>query len=649
MQNKKFYQPEIDSLRFLAVFPVIIFHLDLNFFNGGFLGVDIFFVISGYLITKIIMNDLEKKKFSILEFYLRRARRILPALISTVFLTVFLSFLFFFPEEFKYLYKTIISVIFFVSNFFFFKTTNYFDDLTTQSPLLHTWSLAVEEQFYIIYPIFLLIFLNFFNKKYFLILLLILFFLSISLATYFSLDHQDGSFFLTPFRIFEIIIGCILSLYNFKKILNLKNHKFLINLICIICFFNIFYSFIFFSKQDLLPSYLSLIPILSTSFLIIFLNDCNKKIYSLISNRYLVFLGKISYSLYLIHIPLITFFLVEKNVENIFIFFIVLFTLSILSWKYIENPFRNKKIINNNLFIKIIFSSIVFIFIFTLILENLSKKSLNEKILFFLNSSEKNNIYTQIKKVRKETYNFEQSNYDSCKIATIEIDKKFEDKFKYCKNKYNKKFVLFLGDSHARDLFLSYTKIKKNDDFVVGFLPQGCRPALNYKECIIKYESFKNFIIKEKNNIKLVIYTQSGSKFLKNLSILPIEKDVIVKTINYLKSLDLYEKLLWIGPNVEPNIPMNFTAVKIISNKKFSINENRFIKNVDTALESMTKKNKINYISRIQIINYDSNIDFYVNEKFLTYIDNDHWSSFGYIYFGTKLFLSDEFNKYISR
>ena len=131
------------------------------------------------------MNDLEKKKFSLLNFYLRRARRILPALLFTLFLTIVLSFLFFFPEEFNYLFKTIISVIFFVSNFFFFRTTNYFDDLVTQSPLLHTWSLAVEEQFYIIYPIFKFIFLNFFNKKYFLIFLLTYFFLSISLATCF--------------------------------------------------------------------------------------------------------------------------------------------------------------------------------------------------------------------------------------------------------------------------------------------------------------------------------------------------------------------------------------------------------------------------------------------------------------------------------
>ena len=321
-------------------------------------------------------------------------------------------------------------------------------------------------------------------------------------------------------------------MYNFKKIINLKNNKFIINLICIFCFLNILFSFIFFSKQDILPSYLSLIPILSTGFLIIYLNESDKKIYSLISNRYLVFLGKISYSLYLIHIPLITFFLVEKNIKNLSIFFIILFGLSVLSWKYIENPFRNKKTINDNFFIKIISSTIIFIFVITLFLENLSKKGLNEKFYIFLNSDQKNKIYTQVKKVRDENYNFEKSNYDTCKIMTIEINKKFEDKFNYCKNKYDKKFVLFLGDSHAGDLFLSYTKIKQNDNFVVGLLPEGCRPALNFRKCTTKYENFKNFIIKEKKNINLVIYTQSGSKFLNNLSILPIQKDVIFKTIN---------------------------------------------------------------------------------------------------------------------
>jgi len=122
MVSRNIYQPEIDSLRFISVIPVIFFHLDFSFFKGGFIGVDIFFVISGYLISKIIIDDLIRKKFSLRNFYLRRARRILPALFLTIFITLAMSFIFLFPEEHNYFFKTIISSIFFFSNFFFFKT-----------------------------------------------------------------------------------------------------------------------------------------------------------------------------------------------------------------------------------------------------------------------------------------------------------------------------------------------------------------------------------------------------------------------------------------------------------------------------------------------------------------------------------------------
>ena len=152
------YKKEIDVLRFISVLSVILFHLDVEYFKGGFLGVDIFFIISGYLITNIILSDLNIQKFSLKNFYLRRARRILPALFIVLFFTIIFGFIFLFPGEINYLNKTILSILFFVSNFFFFKTTDYFDDMANQSPLLHTWSLSVEEQFYLVYPIFIFIF-----------------------------------------------------------------------------------------------------------------------------------------------------------------------------------------------------------------------------------------------------------------------------------------------------------------------------------------------------------------------------------------------------------------------------------------------------------------------------------------------------------
>ena len=171
----KDYKPHIDGLRALAVLPVIFFHAGFDYFKGGFIGVDIFFVISGYLITNIIIKDLSKKKFSLQNFYLRRARRILPALLFITLISILFATIFLPDKELKFVSKQAISVVLFVSNFFFWKNTGYFDPNSELQPLLHTWSLGVEEQFYILFPIFLILVWNFFRKKLIFFLLIIIF------------------------------------------------------------------------------------------------------------------------------------------------------------------------------------------------------------------------------------------------------------------------------------------------------------------------------------------------------------------------------------------------------------------------------------------------------------------------------------------
>lgn len=644
MISKSYYQPEIDSLRFISVIPVIFFHLDLNVFKGGFLGVDIFFVISGYLISKIIINDLVKKKFSLKKFYLRRARRILPALLLTILFTLVLSFIFFFPEEHKYLNKTVISSIFFFSNFFFFKTTDYFNDLTDQSPLLHTWSLSVEEQFYILYPFFLIFFLKKFKIQKLKFFFIIIFLISLLLASYFSINHKDGSFFLTPFRIFEIVLGCLLYVYNPYLKINTKNKNLASNIICICSLLSILFSFILFSKNSLLPSYLTLIPILSTCFLIINLKYCSPFFYNFFTNKFFILGGKISYSLYLIHFPLIIFFVYDKSLLNIIFFFSILIFLSFLSWKFIENPMRNKNYINDKYFIKILSSSILFLFILMFLINIGSKNKINYKFLSLINSDKENNLYLQINKVKNQTLKIKNIDFKNCIIATIDLDEKFINEYKKCKNKHQKLY-LFLGDSHAHDLFYSFQKVTK-EKFIVGFLPQGCRPALEFDKCKSKYKAYKNFINMEKENIKNVFFTQSGSKFLKDLAILPIEKKIVNKTFEYLNSLNLGDKLLWIGPNIEPNITLNYKAIRIILNKKIDLYENKFVKDVDKYLLKKSHLNNINYLSRISLMEYDSKNNFFYNGN-LTYRDNDHWSEFGLDYFGKKIFLNKEFEKYL--
>ena len=147
------YRPEIDGLRALAVIPVILFHAGFDIFKGGFVGVDIFFVISGYLITTILIEDIENNKFSIINFYERRARRILPALYFIMLVCVPFAWMWMLPSQMKDFSLSLITVSFFTSNFLFWRESGYFEALADQKPLLHTWSLAVEEQFYILYPI----------------------------------------------------------------------------------------------------------------------------------------------------------------------------------------------------------------------------------------------------------------------------------------------------------------------------------------------------------------------------------------------------------------------------------------------------------------------------------------------------------------
>src|SRR5574337_1373707 len=188
------YRPEIDGLRAIAVIPVILFHAGFQIFSGGFVGVDIFFVISGYLITTIIVAELEAGRFSILNFYERRARRILPAFYLVTALWLPFAWLWLIPSDAKELSKSIMAVLLFASNIFFWQQSDYFDAETELKPLLHTWSLGVEEQFYVLFPIVLMLVWRL-GRKRIVVLLTIVALLSLALAEYAISRKPDATFF----------------------------------------------------------------------------------------------------------------------------------------------------------------------------------------------------------------------------------------------------------------------------------------------------------------------------------------------------------------------------------------------------------------------------------------------------------------------
>ncbi len=345
------YRAEIDGLRTIAVLSVILYHAkfyihDNILFKGGYLGVDVFFVISGYLITSIILNELNiKKNFNFKNFYDRRVRRIIPALITVIIFSTPFAWLYLLPEAFVEYSKSILSSLFFISNFFFlFIGQIYGAESSLLKPFLHTWSLSIEEQFYILYPIFLYLIFKYF-KKYLFPLLIIFFVVSLFLAEWLSYWRPHLNFYILPTRIWELMSGAILAYLNIFKI-NMKIKKNTQNFLSFFALVTLISSIFLFTENTKHPSILSLLPVISTCILIMFQNK-ELIVNKFLSNKILVKIGLISYSLYLWHYPIFSFARIkgldeqEIIIKTLLIF--ITFLLSFLTYEFIEKPARIKK------------------------------------------------------------------------------------------------------------------------------------------------------------------------------------------------------------------------------------------------------------------------------------------------------------------
>jgi peptidoglycan/LPS O-acetylase OafA/YrhL len=337
------YRPEIDGLRGLAVLSVILFHAGFGVLTGGYVGVDIFFVISGYLITSIIINDIRSDSFSLAEFYERRARRILPALIAVTTTCIPIAWLLLNPTDLQGFGRSLIAVSSFSSNFLFWTETGYFAGSSELKPLIHTWSLSVEEQFYILFPLCFLI-LRPVGIAGINILLLVVFILSLILAQLATSHFPSANFYLLPTRAWELLAGSLLAFYMSR---NARLRDLLLNQ----CFgllglVLILYSMIFFSKSTPFPSFYALIPVMG-AVLIIFFAVPGTLVYQVLSQRAARGLGLISYSAYLWHQPVFAFSkhssLEPLSVSIKFILCLVVLILAWLGWQFIEKPLRDDK------------------------------------------------------------------------------------------------------------------------------------------------------------------------------------------------------------------------------------------------------------------------------------------------------------------
>lgn len=611
INNKLRYNYNINGSRGLAVILVFIFHLDLNYFNGGFIGVDIFFVISGYVITQSFLHIFKKEKNFIITtkiFFEKRVSRIVPAIIVLSFISIIFFRQILIEKHFISFLQSVFFSNFFLSNFYFWNEFGYFGLENLFKPLLHSWSLSVEIQFYLIVPI---LFFFLIKKKNLIFFSLIILITVLSLLFGEVFINRPFVYFFPFFRLHEFLFGvCIfyyLSFISNKKL----NYKFSYLGIIIIIF-----SSIFLNETKNFPGFNSLFPIIGI--LLILISDDKKNI--LLCNSVTQYLGNISYSFYLYHWPVIvafkyvtlkTFF----NISDIIFIFIITLIFSHLSFKFVELNFKvfkiNKKI---NLFLIIIFLLTTFY-----------------SCSFFQQNKNK-----EIKK-------------DFFKEQIILRDSLLN---KIQRGNYKKSKIIIIGDSHAQDLLISLSHYNKFvNTYNPMYLPLNdtCLKYFNRKSFLNNIENFitNKFKISGQNFCNEQIdFFMNNLKFIKNNNIIISNRwsnDTLRHFEEILKLISDDKKIVIVNRR-----PFFFDIPSLLEIKKkinleelnklaFELNDKQVIA-INEKIKTTAKIHNLNLLNLYKIICNQNILECnIVNKKNIFFIDNDHFSVEGSKFFGGEI------------
>ena len=626
------YIPEIDGLRGLAVLGVILFHLDL--LSGGFLGVDVFFVISGYLITQIITSENERKIFSLKNFYIKRFKRLFPALLFVSLLSIFFGAIILDPESLTNLNLSSLTSILFTSNIFFWLESNYFDEASNLKPLLHTWSLGIEMTFYLIFPA-LFIFLNKKMKNeskiFFFVILILLSIASILFVEekkpvfetkllnglFYGKYVDDTLFYLFPFRFFEFLFGSIVALLPQKKFEKFNSIFFNASILIIVfCFF------LFDNKTNYL--FRTLTTCFLTSFIIYF----KKNSFSfLLSNHIILKIGLISYSLYLIHWPIIVFskyyIFGQLDLFQKIIIFILSLLISQISFNFIEKPLRQKYDVRQ----KKMLSSIIFVFLLLFISTYISEG--------FKFRMDKNNIQ------KVNTLNKDKAE-EFCE-AQFSKNNKVKEKICLYGSEKDAKIVI-MGDSNGTMWFPGFKEIGIKNNFSIVSYSRSCNnfphlnfyPEINFNNCDEINLENKILVIgaqwfnyQNSNDINSLAkgFAKNISKLYNNNQLKNFDKIIIMGQIpNYLKNLFDIKTCF--------SRPQYLKDIKCVEYFNDSLNENDFldeIKEFNSLLFFEIKKtlglnkDRLLFINPIEFLCETNCVQFI--EKKIVYMDGNHISS----------------------
>ena len=343
------YRPDIDGLRAVAVLPVVLYHAGIGA-SGGFVGVDVFFVISGFLITRLIITEIEESRFSILDFYERRARRLFPALFAMLAFTIVCAAIIMVPFDLEVFGNSVIATTLFASNLWFFTQEGYFNEAAELQPLLHTWSLGVEEQYYLLFPLLLLWLCRIFSFGRVFGVVAGLALISFCASIYMLRHQPEAAFYLPHLRAWELLIGSLAGLAAARgQPASLKSQSPLKGPLSLVGLALILGPVFFYSTETAFPGLAALPPCAGAALLII--TGIGP---STLANRFLslspmVFVGKLSYSLYLWHWPVISFaFYMNGKLSPMhgIACLGVSVVLAYVSWRFVEQPVRNRNAIS---------------------------------------------------------------------------------------------------------------------------------------------------------------------------------------------------------------------------------------------------------------------------------------------------------------
>lgn len=627
------YRPDIDGLRALAIIFVLLYHVFPDTVKGGFIGVDVFFVISGFLISGIILTELNNESFSFLTFYSKRIKRILPVLIVVIATSLLLGWLFLLPKEFKELGKHIAGGAGFVANFTLWSDAGYFDAIPELKPLLHLWSLGVEEQFYLLWPLVLFIVwkilpasINHFKvMTYFVVAALLLSFtLNVALIT----TKPDMVFYFPLTRFWEIFIGAALCIALMRHPKNelLKTHA---NLLSAIGVALILIAVLSIDKNSVFPGWWAILPTVGTAFIIAGGQHAwfNKKIFS---NDTVVGIGLISYPLYLWHWPILSFMSMKIGsipyaLDKITVL-VSSFLLAWLSYKFIETPIRrrrNAKPVIAALLGLSLTLGVLGIAVFKLdgipsrIATITDDKEMPAEIQAMLNP----NFGGYLAKDWRE---------HDCFLTKGEGPEIYGSK---CMELKSKPLVFLWGDSHAAALYSGLKSYQHKKEFSIAqYTASACPPILNWDGVI-------NNLCRKINDHNISLIRQARPEVvILEAAWYWSEYDwkKVTETINELKEIGI-SKIVLAGPvpkwkdrvpNVIISYYRNYREIPP-SHTAFEVDINE-ISRIDQQLEKLAQEQKITYVSIFRTLcnNAGCMLSIGDNIENISSLDHGHLSEF---------------------